>query len=62
MNKKKIFLIVSALFVAGVIVVTIDIFSRTSPPGSKKHLVESISPSLDSTAGDSALVSSPVSD
>lgn len=51
MNKqKKIFVIIMMLFVIGVILVTIDIFSRTTRPGAKKHLIESIAPS-DSAAG-----------
>jgi hypothetical protein len=44
-TQKKIFLFVGALFVLGVIIMTIDIFSRTTRPGAKKHLIESIAPS-----------------
>ncbi|MFY8033960.1 MAG: hypothetical protein ACOVMN_05535 [Flexibacteraceae bacterium] len=40
--KKRIFLIISILFIAVCIGFTIDIFRKTSPPGSKKHLPESI--------------------
>lgn len=44
-RSKKIFVVVGVLFITGVCVVTYDIFTRTSPPGSKKYLKESISPS-----------------
>jgi hypothetical protein len=41
-TKKRIFLAISILFIAVCIGFTIDIFRKTSPPGSKKHLPESI--------------------
>jgi hypothetical protein len=45
MNKqKKIFVIIVVLFVLGVIFITIDIFSRTTRPGARKHLIESVAP------------------
>ncbi len=44
-RSKKIFVIVGVLFVLGVCAVTYDIFTRTSLPGSKKYLKESILPS-----------------
>lgn len=65
-RSKKIFVAVGAVFIIGVCFVTYDIFTRTSPPGSKKYLKESILPSDDSkgnqtdsikTSSDSADVS-----
>lgn len=44
-RSKKIFIAVGALFIIGVCAVTYDIFTRTSLPGSKKYLEESILPS-----------------
>jgi hypothetical protein len=43
-KSKKIFLFVAALFIATMIYITYDIFSRTTRPGAKKHLIESIKP------------------
>lgn len=43
-RSKKIFVVVGALFILGVCAVTYDIFTRTSLPGSKKYLKESILP------------------
>lgn len=46
MNRsKKVFVIVAVLFFLGVVLVTIDISRKTTFPGSKKHLKESIMPS-----------------
>ncbi|MCE7991704.1 MAG: hypothetical protein HEP71_06985 [Roseivirga sp.] len=47
-RSKKIFVAVGAVFIIGVCLVTYDIFTRTSLPGSKKYLKESILPSGDS--------------
>jgi hypothetical protein len=44
-RSKKIFIVVGALFIIGVCAITYDIFTRTSLPGSKKYLKESIMPS-----------------
>lgn len=44
-HSKKIFIIVSLLFFVAVLVVSYDISRKTSFPGSKKHLKESIMPS-----------------
>jgi hypothetical protein len=59
-TNKKIFLMVAVLFIATMIYITFDIFSRTTRPGAKKHLIESIKPSdrpstkteVDSTTAD----------
>ncbi len=46
MNRsKKIFIAVAILFFIGVVAVTVDISRKTTFPGSKKHLKESILPS-----------------
>ena len=46
MNRsKKIFIAVAVLFLIGVVAVTVDISRKTTFPGSKKHLKESILPS-----------------
>ncbi|GAB5522990.1 MAG: hypothetical protein Roseis2KO_08620 [Roseivirga sp.] len=52
-RSKKIFVVVGVLFVLGVCAVTYDIFTRTSLPGSKKYLKESILPSDESEAYES---------
>ena len=44
-RSKKIFVIVSLLFFVAVLVVGYDISRKTSFPGSKKYLKESIMPS-----------------
>ena len=44
-HSKKIFIIVSLLFFVAVLVVSYDISRKTSFPGSKKYLKESIMPS-----------------
>jgi len=41
-GKKRIFIGISIAFIIVCILFTVDIFSRTSPPGSKKHLPESL--------------------
>jgi hypothetical protein len=43
-TNKKIFIIVAFVFIATMIFFTIDIFSRTTRRGSKKHLIESVKP------------------
>ncbi|SDL12596.1 hypothetical protein SAMN05421823_104444 [Catalinimonas alkaloidigena] len=53
-RQKKIFLWLSLLFTLGVIVMTIDFMSRTTPPGAKrKHIVDAVAPLQDSTRADS---------
>jgi hypothetical protein len=44
-TSKKIFLFLSLLFFLGLMFVGYDISRRTTFPGSKKHLKESIAPS-----------------
>ena len=44
-HSKKIFIIISLLFFVAVLVVSYDISRKTSFPGSKKYLKESIMPS-----------------
>ncbi|MCO6358430.1 hypothetical protein [Roseivirga pacifica] len=44
-RSKKIFVIVAVLFIAAIFVVGYDISRKTSFPGSKKYLKESIAPS-----------------
>ena len=44
-QSKKIFLAVAGVFVVGIIIVGYDISRKTSFPGSKKYLKESIAPS-----------------
>ncbi|RKQ49058.1 hypothetical protein BXY85_0045 [Roseivirga pacifica] len=44
-RSKKIFVIVAVLFIAAIFVVGYDISRKTSFPGSKKYLKESIVPS-----------------
>lgn len=44
-RSKKIFVIVAILFIGATIVVGYDISRKTSFPGSKKYLKESIAPS-----------------
>ncbi|GEM_PF-2110763 len=51
-RSKKIFVVVGVLFIVGVCVMTYDIFTRTSPPGSKKYLKESILPSENKSTGE----------
>jgi hypothetical protein len=52
-RSKKIFLILSALFIALMIYFTIDIFSRTTFPGAKKQQIERSESALDSLQNDS---------
>ena len=47
-KSKKIFLIIGVLFILATIVVGYDISRKTSFPGSKKYLKESIAPTDDS--------------
>ena len=56
MNKQRFFILISLAFIAAMVVVTIDIFSRTSPPGSRKRLMETIDPLSDSLRGADSLV------
>ena len=58
-RSKKIFVAIGALFIIGVCVVTYDIFTRTSLPGSKKYLKESILPSDDKTENENDSTQSP---
>ncbi|OEK04341.1 hypothetical protein [Roseivirga misakiensis] len=44
-KKKKIFVVVAILFIVATIIVGYDISRKTSFPGSKKYLKESIAPS-----------------
>jgi len=44
-RSKKIFVAIGILFIIGVCLITVDIFTKTSPPGSKKYLKESLMPS-----------------
>lgn len=44
-RKKKIFVVVGILFFIATIIVGYDISTKTSFPGSKKYLKESIAPS-----------------
>ena len=44
-RKKKIFVVVAVLFFIATIIVGYDISTKTSFPGSKKYLKESIAPS-----------------
>ncbi len=44
-KSKKIFLVVATLFVVATLIVGYDISTKTSFPGSKKYLKESIAPS-----------------
>ena len=54
MNKsKKIFLVIAILFVLATLIVGYDIASKTSFPGSKKYLKESIAPSKNEVQKDS---------
>ncbi|MES2731630.1 MAG: hypothetical protein V4714_07775 [Bacteroidota bacterium] len=59
-KNKKIFLVVAVLFTATMIFFTINIFSLTTRPGAKKHLIETIKPkeaphpTADSIARDSS--------
>ncbi|KOF01666.1 hypothetical protein AWW67_18050 [Roseivirga seohaensis] len=48
-RQKKIFVIVAILFILATILVGYDITTRTSFPGSKKLLKESIAPSEENT-------------
>lgn len=52
-RSKKIFIVVAVLFIAGVLVVGYDISRKTSFPGSKKYLKESILPSDEKEASES---------
>ena len=48
MNRsKKIFLAVGAVFIIVILIVSYDIATKTSFPGSKKYLKEAIAPSID---------------
>ena len=49
-RSKKVFVIVSLLFFVAVLVVGYDISRKTSFPGSKKYLKESIMPSEEEPA------------
>jgi hypothetical protein len=51
-RSKKIFLLLSILFVAVVLIVTIDIFSKTTFPGAKKQQPERIQQRIDSLRRD----------
>ena len=51
-RSKKVFIIVAALFIVGVLVITVDIMTKTTLPGSKKYLKESIMPSEAKEEGD----------
>lgn len=44
-RKKKIFVVVAVLFFIATIIIGYDISTKTSFPGSKKYLKESIAPS-----------------
>lgn len=44
-RSKKAFLLIAMAFVVGVLIVSYDISKKTSFPGSKKYLKESIAPS-----------------
>ena len=44
-KSKKIFVTIGVLFIVGTIIVGYDISNKTSFPGSKKYLKESIAPS-----------------
>lgn len=46
-KSKKVFVIIGMLFIVGTIIVGYDISRKTSFPGSKKYLKESIVPSED---------------
>ena len=46
-RSKKIFVLVAVLFIAAILVVGYDISRKTSFPGSKKYLKESIAPTDD---------------
>ena len=52
-RSKKIFLILSAVFIAVVLFITIDIFSKTTFPGAKKQQPERIEQRVDSLLRDS---------
>lgn len=47
-RSKKVFLLVAVLFIGAILVVSYDISRKTSFPGSKKYLKESIAPSEES--------------
>lgn len=51
-RSKKIFLLLSALFIGIIIYITIDIFSRTTFPGAKKQQLERSEKALDSLQTD----------
>lgn len=44
-KSKKVFVIIGVLFIVGTVIVGYDISRKTSFPGSKKYLKESIAPS-----------------
>ena len=44
-RSKKIFVVVAVLFIIGVLIVAYDISTKTTFPGSKKYLKESVAPS-----------------
>ena len=46
-KSKKVFVIIGVLFIVGTVIVGYDISRKTSFPGSKKYLKESIAPSED---------------
>ncbi|MBC7922650.1 MAG: hypothetical protein H7Z75_16335 [Ferruginibacter sp.] len=43
-RNKKIFVALAVLFTATMVFFTVDILSRTSRPGARKHLIESVNP------------------
>ena len=43
-RNKKIFVALAVLFTATMVFFTVDILSRTSRPGARKHVIESVSP------------------
>ena len=51
-RSKKIFLLLSAVFIAIVLIITIDIFSKTTFPGAKKQQPERIEQRIDSMRRD----------
>jgi len=53
-KSKKIFIGIGLLFVVGTFIVGYDISKKTSFPGSKKLLKESIAPSVEKKAEDKA--------
>ncbi len=54
-RSKKIFVIVGVLFIVGTLIVGYDISTKTSFPGSKKLLKESIAPSKEKDSDTTAV-------